>query len=133
MKKSVSKNPIEACPCGGSSYSECCEPLHLGLDFAKTPEQLMRSRYSAYVKMNEPYLQNTWHSKKRPTEPIFSDTGTKWLGLKIKAAPPASQNSGVVEFVATYKIGGKAYKLHEISNFSKENDRWVYVDGTFPS
>ncbi len=123
----------EICPCGNSLYSECCEPLLNGKQLALTPEQLMRSRYSAYVKNNEEYLLLTWHSKTRPTPPLFSEEPTKWIGLTIKNAPPASENLGIVEFVATYKIGGKAHKLHEISNFSRENNRWVYVDGIFPS
>ena len=130
MKKS---QKIEACPCGGSSYSTCCEPLHLGLDVAKTPEQLMKSRYSAYVKKNESYLLSTWHSSTRPTDELFNGDSPKWVGLSIKNAPTPSNNSGIVEFVAIYKIGGKAHQLHEISNFVKENGRWVYLDGIFPS
>ena len=99
----------------------------------ETPEQLMRSRYSAYVNRNEPYLLETWHASTKPSEPIFSDDLTKWLELTIKKAPAAINDKGTVEFVAIYKIDGKAHRLSEISNFVKENGRWVYLDGIFPS
>lgn len=130
MNKSQKTQP---CPCGGLNYSTCCEPFHLGSSLPETPEQLMRSRYSAYVNKNEPYLLQTWHSKTRPSEPLFTDENTKWIGLSIKNAPPSIDKNGTVEFVAVYKIGGKAHKLCEISNFVKENGRWVYLDGIFPS
>jgi SEC-C motif-containing protein len=38
-----------------------------------------------------------------------------------------------VEFVARYKIAGKAYRLHEISRFVRYEGRWYYVDGRFPA
>ena len=34
-----------------------------------------------------------------------------------------------VEFVARYKIAGRAYKLHETSRFVREDGRWFYLDG----
>ena len=34
-----------------------------------------------------------------------------------------------VEFVATHRINGKAFKLHENSRFLFEDGRWFYVDG----
>ena len=123
----------QSCPCGGASYSTCCEPFHLGASLPSTPEQLMRSRYSAYVNQNEPYLLETWHPSTRPTEPLFSGDQTKWLGLTIKKAPVTLDNQGTVEFVAIYKVGGKAHRMTEISNFVTENGRWLYLDGIFPS
>ncbi|CAH2796924.1 MAG: UPF0225 protein YchJ [uncultured Caballeronia sp.] len=35
-----------------------------------------------------------------------------------------------VEFVARYKLGGRAFQLHETSRFEgAAAGRWVYVDG----
>ena len=34
-----------------------------------------------------------------------------------------------VEFVARYRIAGKAVRLHEHSRFIREDGRWYYVDG----
>ena len=92
----------------------------------------MRSRYSAYVLSNEDYLLKTWHASTRPAQLNLSDqTGTKWSGLKIVAThegQPADED-GTVEFVARYKINGKAHRLHEASRFVREAGRWFYVDG----
>ncbi|HEY5781075.1 MAG TPA: YchJ family metal-binding protein, partial [Lysobacter sp.] len=43
-------------------------------------------------------------------------------------------DSAIVEFVARYRTGGTpAVRLHEISRFVREEGRWYYVDGTFPT
>jgi len=34
-----------------------------------------------------------------------------------------------VEFVARYRVGGRAVRLHERSRFVREAGRWLYVDG----
>ena len=92
----------------------------------------MRSRYSAYVVGDEKYLLNTWHSTTRPTElALKDDTATKWIGLDIKSTGQGTEldEQGTVEFVARYKINGKAQRLHETSEFRKEQDKWFYLDG----
>jgi SEC-C motif-containing protein len=40
--------------------------------------------------------------------------------------------TAIVEFVARYKIGGRAHRMHEVSRFVCEDGRWYYVDGDFP-
>ena len=35
----------------------------------------------------------------------------------------------VVEFVARYRVAGRAVRLHETSRFVREGGRWFYVDG----
>ena len=122
------------CPCGGTSYASCCRPFHEGTQTAPTPEKLMRSRYSAYAMELEPYLLSTWHPDTKPDEPLFLDEApTKWVELKIKQSQiNDDQVSGIVEFVAIFKVNGKAHRIHEISDFVKENEKWFYVDGQFP-
>ena len=34
-----------------------------------------------------------------------------------------------VEFVARYKLNGRAFRLHETSRFERVDGRWLYVDG----
>lgn len=104
----------------------------------------MRSRYTAYVQRNEPYLQATWHSSTRPTEPVIDQNDKlQWLGLEVKSAlrlrqrkAESAPDEDFVEFVARYRIDGRGHRLHEISRFKKEAKdgiaRWFYVDGTFP-
>lgn len=89
----------------------------------------MRSRYSAFVMGNEPYLLATWQATQRPKSIAF-ERNRKWLGLKIVDARITGENTAEVEFVARYRIGGgSAARLHERSRFVKEGDRWLYVDG----
>lgn len=91
----------------------------------------MRSRYSAYVLGDESYLLATWHESKRPSRlNLDAERQTKWLGLKvINAIEDQVHNEGMVEFVARYKVNGKAHRLHEASHFVRENGVWFYVDG----
>ncbi len=126
------------CPCGTDlAYNQCCGLYHIGSVFAPTPEKLMRSRYSAYVLLLEDYLLKTWHTSTRPLSlDLIHENLTqprKWLGLTILNAQQNSSDKGTVEFMAKYKIGGRAYKQQELSNFVLENDQWFYVDGTFPN
>jgi SEC-C motif domain protein len=110
------------------AYERCCGRWHGG-EAAPDAESLMRSRYSAFVMCNEPYLLATWHSTQRPKSVAF-DSNQKWLGLKIVDARTTSENTAEVEFIARFRIGGgSAKRLHERSRFVKERDRWFYVDG----
>ena len=122
-----------ACPCGsGRAYTWCCGAFHDGAD-APTAEALMRSRYSAYVLEREAYLLDTWHAGTRPPS-LDLDQGktTRWLGLEIRRHEHTGPDNAIVEFVARYKIAGRAFRLHETSRFVHEDGRWYYVDGSFP-
>ncbi|MDH5426428.1 MAG: YchJ family protein [Gammaproteobacteria bacterium] len=124
-------NKPENCPCGSEkNFSQCCGRYLSGNAKAETAEQLMRSRYSAYVKENGSYLKNTWHTDTRP-ETIEFDPAIKWTRLSIKNTEKGGTNDqqGTVEFIATYKDKGKAFRLHEVSRFVRINGDWVYLDG----
>lgn len=89
----------------------------------------MRSRYAAFVMMNEPYLLATWYAGKRPKS-LRLDPAVKWLGLKIVASVQTGDDAGEVEFIARFRVGGgSASRLHERSRFVREGGRWFYVDG----
>ena len=131
-----------SCPCGGDSYDTCCKPFISGALRAPTAEKLMRSRYSAYTQGDELYLRATWHASTRPSGPILNQKEKlQWLKLEVKSAlrirqSEAGMDRDSVEFVARYKINGRAHRLHEVSNFVRERDaggeRWFYLDGSFP-
>lgn len=131
LNKANARAQIDAsaqCPCGsGQSFEACCEPLVTQAAFAGSPEALMRSRYSAFVVGSAEYLLESWWPEQRPAS-LTIDPAQRWLGLKIKQAH-AESHEGVVEFVARYKIGGRAYRLHERSRFRCHAGRWYYVDG----
>lgn len=119
------------CPCGGGAYADCCgRYLDSGLP-APDAQQLMRSRYSAYVLGREAYLLSTWHASTRPQPPLLGEP-VKWLGLEVKRHVPDGGRA-VVEFVARYRSGGQGQRLHEVSNFVLEDGKWWYVDGSFPN
>lgn len=134
------------CPCGGPSLATCCGPFIAGDAAAPTAETLMRSRYTAYTQRNEAYLRTTWHASTLPEAAIVDQNEPlQWLGLEVKSALrlrqrkaelSESQDTDTVEFVARYKINGRAHRLHEISRFVREETggvrRWFYVDGSFP-
>ena len=90
----------------------------------------MRSRYTAYTLQNTVYLNATWHPSTRPVILDLSDQeNTKWLGLTIKKHEIIDADHALVEFVARYKLNGRAHRLHEISRFERVNGSWFYLDG----
>lgn len=112
------------CPCGtGEPYDACCGPLHLGAARAGSPEQLMRSRYSAFAVGDAAYLLRTWHPRTRPAD-LDLDPGTTWTGLVVHDAGPDH-----VEFTASWTQDGVPGSLHERSRFEVRGGRWLYVDG----
>jgi SEC-C motif domain protein len=126
-----------ACPCGRMAssgkplaYAACCRP-YLD-DFEGTPapdaESLMRSRYSAFVLGRDDYLRATWHVSKRPND-VAPDAGARWLGLEVRRLAEFDADHAEVEFVARYRIAGRAVRIHERSRFIREDGRWYYLDG----
>lgn len=123
--------PLSACPCGSNKlFADCCGRYLEGGEIPATAEALMRSRYSAYVLLREPYLLATWHPSTRPAVLGLSDAAQpKWIGLEVKHHTQQDANHATVEFVARYKASGRAQRMHELSRFVCEDGRWFYVDG----
>ncbi|MGQ7248504.1 YchJ family protein [Halomonas sp. V046] len=122
--------PETRCPCGsGLALPRCCQPLHQGA-CATTPEALMRSRYSAFALGLDDYLRETWHPDSRPA--VVSDDGTEWKRLEVLASSMQG-DSGRVHFRATFTEGaGRRQRwgvLEEDSRFTREQGRWLYLDG----
>jgi SEC-C motif-containing protein len=122
---------IELCPCGSNKrFADCCARYVEGNEPAPTAEALMRSRYTAYTLLREDYLLATWHPSTRPASlGLAEDVPTKWLGLEVKCHEQQDTDHAIVEFVARYKVSGRAQRLHEVSRFVREEGRWFYVDG----
>lgn len=133
-KRIVEVKLQSVCPCGtGVAYVSCCGRFLEGHDLAATAEQLMRSRYTAYVMHDEAYLRRTWARQHCPAS-LLDAQSPQWTGLKIlrTEAGRAGDTTGLVEFVARYRINGRAYRLHEVSEFIRDNGRWLYVKGVGP-
>jgi SEC-C motif-containing protein len=125
---------MTACPCGRKTvkgqplaFDDCCGPCHAGQP-APDAERLMRSRYSAFVRGNVPYLLATWHHSQSPVT-LALDTAAQWLGLEIKQHRSTGADHAEVEFVARFRTDGKATRQHELSRFVREDGRWFYIDG----
>lgn len=125
------------CHCGSAkSFETCCQPFLTGKTLPETAEQLMRSRYSAFVTLDVPYIKKTTAPESRKD---FDDAGTKkwaesadWKGLEILRTEKggSSDTKGIVEFQCTYGEKGKVLEHHEVSEFRKdENGQWFFVDG----
>jgi SEC-C motif-containing protein len=117
------------CPCGGPSLEECCGRFLSKENSPETAEQLMRSRYTAYVTGDEDYLKASWHPSTCPSEQL-ADASIKWLALEVRSAAEQGDEA-TVEFVARCRVSGRGHRLHETSRFVREAGQWLYLDGTF--
>ncbi|QSP95784.1 YchJ family protein [Marinobacter salinisoli] len=126
MSNPASPGP-DPCPCGsGRPYQACCQPAHAGAP-AKTPEALMRSRYSAFVLGLPDYLLATWHASTRPASLSLEDS-PRWASLQV-IDHGQQGNSGQVHFRAIYRTATGWGFLEERSDFVREAGRWFYVSG----
>jgi len=118
----------ELCPCGwGKPFDQCCGALIAGQAPA-SPEALMRSRYTAFVKGNIDYLEGTLAPEaledfSREDSQNWAQQA-QWQGLEIRKA-----EGPVVEFVARFKLNGKVQIHHEAATFRQVDGIWKYVDG----
>lgn len=119
------------CPCGsGRPFATCCEPYLDHTEHPPTAEALMRSRYTAYTLERLDYVRATWHPETCPSV-LQPAPGLRWLGLQIRRVVAGGEHdvTGIVEFVARNKLGGRAERLHETSTFERVDGRWVYCHG----
>ena len=126
----------QQCYCqSGKPFAECCEPLIKGTASPPTAEALMRSRYTAYVLEDIPYLARSLHPKERDD---FDEAGAAkwardadWQGLEIVRTEQggADDSKGQVEFKVSYKSHGSACVHHELAEFRKVDGKWYFYDG----
>jgi len=123
----------EQCPCGSQkTFEQRCNRYISGNQLPKTPEALMRSRYSAYTKANIAYIQKTMCGSAsqgyNAEEARQWAKNAHWLGLMVIKS---SQNDTIshVEFIARYRLNQKEHQLHECSEFHYIDNRWYYVQG----
>ena len=118
------------CPCGsGRKFVECCQPLLEGQSRADSPEQLMRSRYTAFCTKNWDYLVATVDPQKKIE---FANAANKaWMqnmrftNLEVLTSS-VEGNKGFVEFKATYTDGSQNIIHHEKAKFRKLSGFWYF-------
>jgi SEC-C motif domain protein len=124
------------CPCGRDiKFIDCCARIHNDIKLANTAEDLMRSRYSAFVVANVDYLLIS-HAKE--TRNTFNQKKTKnwtnsviWNKLEIICTTNGLINDkdGYVEFKAFYIENGFLDCIHGKSRFVRDSfNNWMYLD-----
>ena len=123
------------CHCGNpSEYSECCELLHKGQP-AQSAEQLLRSRYSAFVTQDIAFIKQTIHPSQLHE---FDEKGirewaenSEWEGLEIHSVNEISEIETHIDFTAVYKLANQVHQHREMSVFKKKDGVWYFFDGRF--
>ena len=124
------------CICGkGESLETCCGPALNGTAWPETAEGLMRARYSAYATGNVDFVLKS-HDPATAGEIDRKNTETwsknsQWLGLEILSTEKgaATDEEGIVEFLAKYKLGNVMVPHRERAEFKKINGKWYFMDG----
>ncbi|MFK5914389.1 MAG: YchJ family metal-binding protein [Woeseiaceae bacterium] len=112
------------CLCGASNiFNVCCGKFILNHGATDSAEQLMRSRYSAYILKDQNYLLKTWHESTRPSSLDLDNDSTQWKKLKIISA-----SKDIVQFVAYFIANNDYFALSETSHFIKDT-QWFYEKG----
>jgi len=133
----LSEYSTEACPCcSGSSYSDCCAPLHYHHQIAQSAVALMRSRYSAFALGGlGHYLIETWHPEAPDAAQLnaagLSVREVDWKALEI-LDDREKGDKATVEFRASFHLpdpNESLRTLRERSRFVKERGRWYYIRG----
>lgn len=86
------------------------------------PQELMRSRYEAFVREDWKYIANT--STKQTVEDLQVSPPMEWLKLDV-----LDSYENIVEFKAYYRVKNKIEVLHEKSFFVQIDGIWKYEDG----
>ena len=124
------------CICGkGESLETCCGPVLAGKAWPTTAEDLMRARYAAYATGNIDFVVKshdpaTVGEVDRKHTEAWSKNST-WLGLDILSTERGGETDeeGVVEFLARYKLSNVTVPHRERATFRKIDGKWYFVDG----
>ncbi len=69
------------------------------------------------------------HKKLEGLFNLYFNEKDQSLLMEIRADQSTGTDHAIVEFVARFRVGGRAQRLHERSRFAREQDRWYYVAG----
>tara|TARA_R110001592_G_scaffold1212_2_gene7145 strand:- start:6176 stop:6784 length:609 start_codon:yes stop_codon:yes gene_type:complete len=151
------------CFCGSNNnYSYCCQPYinnkQTQQAFPQTPEQLMRSRFSAYASGNSQYIYDTYAKSSQASQSVEDindwSKACVWIALEIHSTNNGDNTLNdspeqFVEFSAFYITEDTLFELRENSRFvlegsmkdnaenntennaeaNSQNFQWRYIDG----
>ncbi len=128
---------MSLCPCGSNVEADsCCLPIIEGKVLAKSPEALMRARYTAHATKQYDFLSDSSHPEFREdasAEQVEEWSSLmEWKSLEIISTKDGgdSDETGEVSFCAHYTVRDYPQELREDAFFRKEGDQWFYVEGT---
>lgn len=125
----------QSCPCGsGKEFGVCCGPILAEPAAARTPEELMRARFTAHCRREYSFLVESTHPDHRDdvSEEEIARWASHilWTGLEVHSATPgATDDEGRVAFTAYFTLKDTPQELKEDAEFIREGGRWFYVDG----
>jgi len=134
-EKSTQPAANTPCPCCSERpYAQCCGPFLVGAAKPKTAEELLRSRYTAFVAGHVDYILSTHHPrtvdqvKRKEIEEWSQDS--QWKGLKILETEggAAADERATIVFHAQYDLDEKHHDHFEKSFFEKDGGEWKFVD-----
>lgn len=121
---------MSVCYCNsGQEYLECCGKFLVEKVLPSSPEELMRSRYSAYKIKDIDYLVATTHPDYRK---YYSRKSiAKWANsvefLKLTIVDASEDR---VKFIAIFRDEmGNLQEHREDSLFKFEDGKWYYLEG----
>ena len=136
MKKQIHTAEAQAsCLCGsGKQLAGCCGPIMDNPATARTPEELMRARFTAHCQRHYLFLVESTHPAHREgvSEKEIAEWADNihWTELEVHSATPgATDDEGQVAFTARFTIKDTPQELREDASFVREDGRWFYVDG----
>ena len=116
-------------------YDVCCGPFLAGKALPPTAEALMRSRYTAHVRLDTGYIMRTTHPstrghhEERNVRSWAQSLMWKRLDILDRQKGKAGDDTGLVEFQAWYIDDQGLQCLRERSNFKSDAGIWFYTDG----
>lgn len=123
------------CPCGSAkSFKQCCEPLLAGKQHAKTAQQLMRSRYTAYALGGfGEYLLSTWwpETSTHLNAEGLSESSLRWQSLEVLSKQQKGDEAWVRFQAYCLDEDNELAVMRENSYFKRAAGRWYYVSGEF--
>jgi SEC-C motif-containing protein len=119
---------LNSCPCGsGVDYKKCCRLFHKNKKRAKSPLELMKSRYSAYAKGEVKYIVKTTHlSNIQYQNPNWINEIKLFCKSEFKQLEIIYFDNKYVEFKAYIDD----YVIFERSEFIFDNG-WKYLRDVF--
>jgi SEC-C motif domain protein len=119
------------CHCGNQiPFDQCCQPFIEEKSLPETAEQLLRSRYSAYVIKNSDYVAKT---DVQPNLKSIEDwmRASQFTELRVGEIRGGGKDDsqGTIVFEADYTANEHKHLHRETSQFEKRDGRWMFLYG----